>query len=57
MNNVPISGISELQAHLQQLNDDSSLPIEVKLLDDVELQLTGKSFDKVTYLCASVIAC
>ncbi|KAG6016245.1 hypothetical protein E4U54_001916 [Claviceps lovelessii] len=40
MNNVPISGISELQAHLQQLNDDSSLPIEVKLLDDVELQLT-----------------
>ncbi|KAG6001161.1 hypothetical protein E4U21_004660 [Claviceps maximensis] len=40
MDNVPISGISELQHHLQQLTDDPSLPFQVKLLDDVELQLT-----------------
>ncbi|KAG5970244.1 hypothetical protein E4U55_001764 [Claviceps digitariae] len=40
MNNVPISGISELQTHLQQLVDDPCLPYEVKLIDDVELQLT-----------------
>ncbi|GAB0133423.1 hypothetical protein EsDP_00001834 [Epichloe bromicola] len=40
MDNVPISGLSELQAHLQQLVNDPSIPFKVKLLDDVELQLT-----------------
>lgn len=46
MDNVPISGLSELQAHLQQLVNDPSIPFKIKLLDDVELQLTGKSFSK-----------
>lgn len=43
MDNVPIKGLCELEAHLQQLNDDPSLPFQVDLLEDVELQLTGKS--------------
>lgn len=42
MQNIPISGLPELQAHLQQLTSDPSVPFDVKLLDDVELQLTGK---------------
>ncbi|KAG6074520.1 hypothetical protein E4U33_002462 [Claviceps sp. LM78 group G4] len=40
MDNVPIKGLCELEAHLQQLNDDPSLPFQVDLLEDVELQLT-----------------
>ncbi|KAG5923774.1 hypothetical protein E4U42_004840 [Claviceps africana] len=40
MDAAPIAGISELQTHLQKVADDPSLPFEVKLLDDVELQLT-----------------
>lgn len=43
MNNMPISGLAELEAHLHQLLADASLPFNAKLLDDVELQLTGKS--------------
>ena len=42
MDNVPVSGLPELQTHLQQLVNDPSLPFNLKLLDDVELQLTGK---------------
>ncbi|KAG6042263.1 hypothetical protein E4U41_000007 [Claviceps citrina] len=40
MDSVRISGLLELEAHLQQLTDDPSLPFDAKLLDDVELQLT-----------------
>ncbi|PHH92407.1 hypothetical protein CDD83_7588 [Cordyceps sp. RAO-2017] len=40
MDNVPISGLPELHAHLQELVNDAALPINAKLLDDVELQLT-----------------
>ncbi|KAG5955571.1 hypothetical protein E4U58_007047 [Claviceps cyperi] len=40
MDNVPIKRLCELEAHLQQLNDDPSLPFQVDLLEDVELQLT-----------------
>lgn len=45
--NAPISGIEELRAHLQQLQDEPSTAINVRLLDDVELQLTGISFSVV----------
>lgn len=38
---VPISGLPELQAHLEELTHDPSLPFDLRLLDDVELQLTG----------------
>ncbi|KAH0599748.1 hypothetical protein MHUMG1_02538 [Metarhizium humberi] len=40
MDNIPISGLQELETHLQLLLGDPSLPFNVKLLDDVELQLT-----------------
>lgn len=41
MENLPIVRIDELHTHLQELQDDPSVPLNVKLLDDVELQLTG----------------
>ncbi|POR34719.1 Uncharacterized protein TPAR_05066 [Tolypocladium paradoxum] len=41
MDNASVSGLPELQAHLQQLGSDPALPFNVKLLDDVELQLTA----------------
>lgn len=41
MDNIPISGLAELQSHLQELIDDPSVPFNAKLFDDVELQLTG----------------
>ncbi|GJN70642.1 hypothetical protein VFPFJ_08856 [Purpureocillium lilacinum] len=40
MDSVPISGLEELQAHLQQLVDDPAVPFNLKAMDDVELQLT-----------------
>lgn len=43
MENIPISRIDELHTHLSQLQDAPETPIDVKLLDDVELQLTGIS--------------
>ncbi|KAH6683618.1 hypothetical protein F5X68DRAFT_277156 [Plectosphaerella plurivora] len=41
--NVPISGLDELQAHLDALVEDPATPFEAKLFDDVELQLTETS--------------
>jgi hypothetical protein len=40
MDNLPISGLEELQAHIQVLVNDPSAPFNAKLFDDVELQLT-----------------
>lgn len=39
---VPISGLPELEIHLKELVDDPAVPFNLKLLDDIELQLTGK---------------
>jgi hypothetical protein len=50
MDNLPISGLAELQAHIQQLVDDPSAPFNAKLFDDVELQLTG-AFIPPTHTC------
>ncbi|PTB43466.1 hypothetical protein M441DRAFT_25493 [Trichoderma asperellum CBS 433.97] len=36
----PISGLEEFQAHLAELENDPSVPFNLKLLDDIELQLT-----------------
>ncbi|KAH7163553.1 hypothetical protein B0J13DRAFT_431872 [Dactylonectria estremocensis] len=36
---VPISGLSELQSHVEQLVADPSAALDAKLFDDVELQL------------------
>lgn len=41
MANTPITGVDELEKHLDNLLRDSELVVNVKLLDDVELQLTG----------------
>ncbi len=41
MENAPITGLAELDAHLDQLVEDPALPLNAKLIDDVELQLTG----------------
>ncbi|CEJ90424.1 hypothetical protein VHEMI06212 [[Torrubiella] hemipterigena] len=40
MDNVPIARLEELQTHLRQLQEDDSLQIDARLLDEVELQLT-----------------
>jgi hypothetical protein len=38
---IPVSGVDELEKHLDQLIDDPNLPLDSKLFDEVELQLTG----------------
>jgi hypothetical protein len=40
---MPVSGLDELEVHLQQLVQSPDTPLEGKLFDDVELQLTGAS--------------
>lgn len=37
----PISGLEEFQTHLAELENDPAVPFNLKLLDDIELQLTG----------------
>lgn len=39
----PISGLDEFHTHLRDLENDPTVPFNLKLLDDIELQLTGKS--------------
>lgn len=41
MDIVPITGLDELDKHLDDLVQDPNLPLIPKLFDDVELQLTG----------------
>lgn len=40
---IPITGLEELERHLQKLQDDPDTPLDAKLFDEVELQLTGSS--------------
>lgn len=42
MDHVPITGLEELQNHLQHVAEDPETPLEAKLFDEVELQLNGK---------------
>jgi hypothetical protein len=43
MDHVPVSGIDELERHLQQiLAEPDTTSINAKLFDEVELQLNGK---------------
>jgi len=42
MEALPITGLGELEVHLGQLALDSEIPLNAKLFDEVELQLTGK---------------
>jgi hypothetical protein len=41
MDNAPVTGLDELRAHLDQLVEDPTIPLNAKLFDDVELQLRG----------------
>jgi hypothetical protein len=41
---LPITGVEELERHLQQMLDDPETPLNAKLLDEVDLQLTGLWF-------------
>lgn len=41
MNDVPITGLEELERHLQHVVDAPETPLDAKLFDEVELQLTG----------------
>jgi hypothetical protein len=40
-NTIPVSGVDELEKHLDELISDPTLPTNLKLFDDVELQITG----------------
>jgi hypothetical protein len=42
MEEIPITGLEELERHLQKLLEDPDAPVDVKLFDEVELQLTGR---------------
>jgi hypothetical protein len=42
MEEIPVTGLEELESHLQQLVDAPDTPLNAKLFDEVELQLTGK---------------
>lgn len=43
MEETPISGLEELELHLKLLVEAPDTPLNAKLFDEVELQLTGKS--------------
>lgn len=38
---IPVTGVDDLAAHLDELASDPTLPLDAKLFDHVELQLTG----------------
>ena len=42
MEEIPVTGLEELESHLQQLVEAPDTPLNAKLFDEVELQLTGK---------------
>jgi hypothetical protein len=44
MDGVPVSGLVELENHMQQLIEAPDTQVNAKLFDDVELQLTGMFF-------------
>lgn len=43
MDDIPVTGLDELDKHLDDLVRDPTTPLNAKLIDDVELQLTGLS--------------
>jgi hypothetical protein len=49
---IPVSGVDDLEKHLDQLMDDPTLPPDNKLFDDVELQMTGM-YNACAYNCAA----
>jgi hypothetical protein len=53
MDGIPVTGLEDLDSHLQQLLEDPDTPLNPKLFDDVELQLTGMytNFTSTYWLC------
>jgi hypothetical protein len=47
MDSIPISGLSELELHMDILAEAPDTPVNAKLFDEVELQLTGKLFQYI----------
>lgn len=47
---VPVTGVVELDQHLDALVEDPNIPLNAKLLDDVELQLTGEQSARANQL-------
>ena len=43
MESTPLTGLDDLDRHLDDLVNDPTLLLNPKLFDDVELQLTGMS--------------
>lgn len=41
MEDIRITGLEELEKHLQKLLENGETPVDAKLFDEVELQLTG----------------
>lgn len=48
MDASPIPGLAALQAHLQHLVDDATLPVQADLVDHVELQLTSETLSPLS---------
>ncbi len=44
MDDVPITGLEELESHLQRLLEAPDTLLDPKLFDEVELQLNGMLF-------------
>jgi hypothetical protein len=44
MKEIPITGLEELESHVQHLLEAPETPLDAKLFDEVELQLTGELF-------------
>jgi hypothetical protein len=47
MEEIPITGLEELERHVQHLVEAPETLLDVKLFDEVELQLTGKLFPRL----------
>jgi len=48
MDGIPVSGLTELENHMQQLIEAPNTQVNTKLFDDIELQLTGWFFHSST---------
>ena len=42
MSSIPITGLTELEAHIDAIIADRETPHDAKLIDDIELQLNGE---------------
>lgn len=53
MEEIPVTGLEELEKHLEVLVEAPETPLNAKLFDEVELQLTGMLFTRF-YLVSSI---